>query len=549
MLRPQNSYRVVICMGLAVAMLTLPGCGSNEKARPDPFFNKWQTMALESMGHSPKGPATAEKKVTDLGESPGQKKLAVDEPEEQPPELPKKPVTLKMKNANVDVVLRALARGAGQNIIINSTVRGKVSIDVRRVPWRQVFTGLLRSQGLEYAWEGRIIRVMDSSDIKASLELDKLKEEKRKHVIRMQETAPIRTAVVKVHYADPYKLKENLVGQIPGATEKDEGNAGEGSVYSRKFGSVDVNEHNNALVIRARPDVLDKMLALVDRLDRPTAQVRIQANIVETNHDTARELGVQWGGMYGQSNVVSGADLFVGGGGTNGQITGGPNAPLEGQYNPRFGPGISGQGFGVNFPADFSTALSGANLGILFGRLGSSVLEMQLTALAEENKVDILSSPTITTLDNQKAFTENGSRVPYVSTDVEGNREVKFVDAVLRLEITPHVIDEDHLKMNIGITKDEVDLSRTVDGNPFIFKKLTETSLIVRNGETIVISGLTKTRESDSDRGIPWLRDIPVLGRLFSAEGLRDEMEEVLIFVTPTILPPFTDPTRESEAG
>jgi type IV pilus assembly protein PilQ len=107
---------------------------------------------------------------------------------------------------------------------------------------------------------------------------------------------------------------------------------------------------------------------------------------------------------------------------------------------------------------------------------------------------------------------------------------------VLRLEITPHVIDGDNLKMKINVKKDEVDLTRTVDGNPFIIKKETDTSLIVKNGETIVISGLSKQRTSETDNGIPFLKDVPYLGYLFKGEGKGESMEEVLIFITPHIL-------------
>jgi type IV pilus assembly protein PilQ len=182
-------------------------------------------------------------------------------------------------------------------------------------------------------------------------------------------------------------------------------------------------------------------------------------------------------------------------------------------------------------------------LGMMFGTIGGNILEVQLNALQSEGKLNILSSPSITTLDNQKAFTENGAKVPYVTEEVGSTgaitRAVKFEDVVLRLEITPHVIDGKNLKKKILVKKDEVDETEThkVQGNPRIIKKQTETSLIVRNGETIVISGLTKHILQDSDSGIPWLKDIPVLGWLFKGTSTGQSMEEVLIFITPTILP------------
>ena len=163
-----------------------------------------------------------------------------------------------------------------------------------------------------------------------------------------------------------------------------------------------------------------------------------------------------------------------------------------------------------------------ASLGLMFGSIGGNLLDLQLSALQNDGKLNILSSPSITTLDNQKAFTENGERVPYSTLDTTVNppiRTVKFEDAVLRLEITPHVIDGQNLLMKILVKKDEVDTSSNVDGNPFIIKKQTETTLIVQDGETIVISGLTKQRERASVSGVPGLKDIPVLGWLFKGEG------------------------------
>jgi type IV pilus assembly protein PilQ len=143
-------------------------------------------------------------------------------------------------------------------------------------------------------------------------------------------------------------------------------------------------------------------------------------------------------------------------------------------------------------------------------------------------------------MDNQMAYAENGERVPYVTQQVSGGivtNTVTFEDVVLRLEITPHVIDGQNLKMQVLVRKNEINTARNVLGNPGIFKKETKTNLIVKNGETIVISGLTKQTRQDSESGLPGLKEIPVLGWLFKSLGTSDTMEEVLIFITPTILP------------
>jgi len=286
-------------------------------------------------------------------------------------------------------------------------------------------------------------------------------------------------------------------------------------------GSVGVETNTNSVIIQATPNDIKRMMPIIEKLDKPKYQIRIKANIVETTKELARQLGIQWGGMH-SSNI--GNEKFI--------ATGGSSAPVG---------SLGSKGLGVNFPAH-SSVLDSGTLGLLFGTIGGNLLEVQLQALQKDSMLNILSSPSITTQDNQMAFTENGERVPIntqtVSAGAVTNTTV-FIDAVLRLEINPHVIDDQTLSMKIIVKKDEVDLSRNVAGNPYIIKKQTETSLIVRNGETIVISGLTKQRNLGSDAGIPGLKDIPVLGWLFKGDDRSQRMEEVLIFITPNILPPY----------
>jgi type IV pilus assembly protein PilQ len=187
-----------------------------------------------------------------------------------------------------------------------------------------------------------------------------------------------------------------------------------------------------------------------------------------------------------------------------------------------------------------SAAGGAGSLGLMFGTIGGNILELQLNALQQDGKLNILSTPSITTMDNQMAYAENGERVPYVTQQVSGGivtNTVTFEDVVLRLEITPHVIDGQNLKMKVVVKKNEINTARNVLGNPGIFKKETSTNLIVKDGETIVISGLTKQTVQDAESGLPGLKDVPVLGWLFKSQSKSDTMEEVLIFITPTILP------------
>ena len=204
---------------------------------------------------------------------------------------------------------------------------------------------------------------------------------------------------------------------------------------------------------------------------------------------------------------------------------------------------ITGLPLGLGYGSVVNSSGAGT-LGLAFG--GSSILEAQLNMMESEGVLNILSSPSITTLDNKMAYTENGEKVPYVSKDNDGDTSVKFEDAVLRLEMTPNVIDPSNLKLKVLIKKDEVDASRSVQGNPYIVKKQTETTVLVRSGETIVISGLTKEKGTNQEAGVPGMRDLPGGKYAFGSTNRNVSMEEVLIFITPTILPTRAESGRRS---
>ncbi|MFA5179934.1 MAG: type IV pilus secretin PilQ [Syntrophales bacterium] len=510
--------------GALLTVLIICGCADKEIVKKDPFFEKWNTLADTAAGYSPSPRKRASALAQEL------LKEAVEADKGQAVKivrtLPTQTVSMKMRQADVKTVLRSLARIVNRNIVVKNEIKGEITIDFHDVPWDQAFNSILRAQGLTYAWDGDIIRVMTFEDM--DLELKRQTQEEG-----IQRVAPLRTVVIPIDYAKPKELKENLESFL--TRTKDD----------KPRGSVRVDEHSNSLIISAIRDDLVKMMPIIEKIDRPTPQIQIKANIVETTKETARMLGIQWGGMYQTTATRTGGNVYVTPGGTT-TSPGSIIDPLTGGYTPSVGsPGLSGQGFGVNFPGSQAliTAAGGmGSLGLMLGTLGGNILEVQLNALQQDSKLNILSSPSITTRDNQMAFTENGERVPYITNQTSGGtvtQTTMFEDVVLRLEITPHVVDDQTLSMKILVKKDEVDPVRNVNGNPYIIKKKTETNLMVRNGETIVISGLTKQRSSTGDTGVPGLKDVPALGWLFKTDARSEKMEEVLIFITPKILPPY----------
>jgi type IV pilus assembly protein PilQ len=508
----QNRKSYLIFLIILGIFFVFQGCASKKKAdqKKDVFFETWKLRALESKGHSP-SPIPKEKVNIPKSKKTKQELIKPD-PDKR---LPKEKVTLKMENEDIGLVLRTLARGVGQNIMIGADIKGKMNIDVKATPWNEAFLGALRTQGLTYTWEGNIVRVISIKDMKNDLAVLQNEVKQKQMKLKMQEVDTLLTKVIKVSYADAKALSGRLDKMLKQRSDK------------KERGYVMLDNHTHSLIIRAVREDMLWVLDVINEIDQPIRQIHIKADIVEATREIARDLGIQWGGRYSASI-----------GNYNGYVLPGSSSVDGSTNSPVFGGGNSGNGFGVNFPANLAED-AGASLGLMFGTLGGNILEMQLSALEAEGKINILSQPSITTLDNQMAFTESGAEVPFVTYTMDDNEkttEIEFKDVVLRLEITPHIIDDKTLKMQIKVTKDEIDFANQVQGNPIIRKRHTQTSLIVQDTETIVISGLSKTYNSSSESGVPKLKEMPGLGWAFKNNGKQNTKEEILIFITPNIL-------------
>ena len=525
-------FRLVLMASLSLVMWGCAGAGAQKPEPPKQaqtdFFNEWKLKAEASQGHSPSSSHRLPEPPVSVPPKPKPSmEPAVPKPQKS---LPIQKVSLRMHDADIVVVLRALARSVGQNILINEKVKGSVSVDIEAVPWDQAFRGILRLHGLDYAWEGELLRIMTVDDLENDLKMEAIRDKQKAQKAEIKWVEPLMIQVIPIDYADAAKLQEELTPYL----SKDE----KGSY----LGSIAVDGHTNSLMLHAIREDIARLVPLIQDLDKPTPQITIVSHIVETTREVAQRLGVQWGGVYRNG------DTAVTPGGTNGHWEKDANGKSVWVYDPLSRvTGIGGQGFGSNFPVD--VASGGGSLGLLFGTLGGNVLDVQLMALQSDGQLNILSSPSITTLDNQTAFTINGEKVPYESSSELSGTEVKFEDVELRLEITPHVIQDDYLKMKILVKKEEVDFTRRVGQNPLIIKKQTQTTLITKDGETIVISGLTRQKTTIDDKGVPGLADTPILGRFFKSKNDGETMEEVLIFITPHILKARTLSAAESPPG
>ncbi len=514
--KPAAFFRLLVALLATLAL----GCSSHKQPESTPvedMAETWKAMEKQSQGHSPRGHFS-------VVEPP----MVIDRPENtqelheaQAAKLPSSRISLRMHNADIMAVLQALSRAAGKSVVLSPGVTGTVNLNIVERPWDEVFNGILSSNNLTYSFDGETIRVMSLADIKATIELESAK--KSASILRKMryKEEPLMTSVAKVRFADAKLIKPTLEKTL--TKDKD----------GKPLGNVEVDELTNSLIIQSVDTDMPKLTRLLTKLDAPRAQIKLKAHIVETTKETARDLGILWGGSYlgavGSGYKLAGSGAYaattVAGTVTAGTATLGTN---------------NSGALAVNLPASsVASSKTGMALDLAFGKIGGSFLEAQLQALATENKLNIISSPSISTMDNQKAYTEAGERVPYQSvtgTGTDTTYTVNFQDAVLRLEITPHIIDEEFIKLTILVQKDEVDTSRTVSGNPYIVKKKTETVLIARNGETVVISGLSKLRKQLNEAGVPGVMDVPGLGWLAKSQSKDDLKDEFMIFITPTVL-------------
>jgi type IV pilus assembly protein PilQ len=501
-----DSYRSLSkCIGIFFLLLIIVwagGCSPKKELKDvkDPFYEQWRIKAEEAKGNSPVEPPPVDEEPFEIVSQDPAVKQELDVPKP----LPNRKLSLKMNNIDVAVLLRALARAADQNIVLNEKVTGNININIHEAPWDEVFLSILQTHGLNYAWKGDIIRIMTADDMDAEL----LSRARKRELDLIQ---PPLTRIVAVKFSEAEKLKANLEQFI--TVDRND----------KPAGSILVDEHTNSLIIQAIKTDMDRILAVIKKLDRPTPQVLIEAYIVEANKDVARELGIQWGGAYrgksGDKDIIVGGNQFDTGLGDIGQTVDVTSGSV------------------VDLPAMALGSFNPATLGLIYTRVGEFLLSVQLSALQDQGKLHILSSPSITTQDNQSAFIESGEDIPYQTVE-DGEVNVTYREAVLRLEVTPSVIDGDTLKLDVKVKKEEADFTRTVLGNPTIITKKAETNVIQNDGQTIVIGGLSQETERRLKSGTPFLEDIPGLGYLFKRKSSADELEELLIFITPHILKP-----------
>jgi len=411
------------------------------------------------------------------------------------------PIKIDAKNLDILDALRAIAEVSGLNIITSDQVTGRLTLKLDNVPWDQALDLILETKGLGMVQYGNVIRVAPLKDIQ------KEQEDAMKSIKNVENLRPLQTRIIPLNFAKAGDISAQIKGLLSDR------------------GSVDVDKRTNSLIVKDIPERIQDIQVLVASLDARTPQVLIEARIVEASTGVTRELGVQWG-----------LNAKVGPG------TGNPTG-LNFPNNIQIGGAVLGGNIDPTTPGVLNTVSSaGAGLGMTFGSLtGSLTLDLLLKAMETQNKIKIISSPRVLTMDNERAIIQQGVTIPYppainLAAGGAGGTQWQFVEAALRLEVTPHISPDGTIVLEVKASNNTPNLTVVSGGAPGIDKKEADTQIIMKDGETIVIGGIYTTKDSETKSAVPLLSRIPLLGRLFEDRFVESSRTELLIFLTPRIV-------------
>ena len=394
------------------------------------------------------------------------------------------PVSLDFQGADLRAVLRTFAEISSLNVVIDPAVTGSVDVALRDVPWDQALDQILRANKLGYIVDGTIVRI-------APLGVLADEESQRRKLTEEQALAGELQVVTRtLSYARAADLRDLLTR----------------SALSQR-GTVEVDVRTNTLIISDLSDRLVTASNLLDTLDTPQPQVEIEARIVQTNRDYARELGVTWG--------------------FNGAVD-----PTLGNTTGVAFPNSGTASGTVNMPASSPTSNVGISLGSVNGAFN---LDVALSALENSGNGRLLSTPRVTTQNNVAAEITQGTQIP-IQTVSNNTVTVSFKDAALSLLVTPQITAANTVIMRIELENAEPDFGREVNGIPPIDTQRASTTVLVHDGQTTVIGGIYLSRESASERRTPGLSRLPLLSWLFKSENVTERSTELLIFITPKII-------------
>ena len=400
--------------------------------------------------------------------------------------------SLDVQGADVRTVLKAISEFSGRNIILSNGVHATITISIKNVSWEDALRTVLRANGLDYVDENGILRVDEG------LKLATEATERETAHAKAMDVMPLETRIIKLNYANATELGAAMQGSLS------------------KRGSIAVERRTNSLIISDLPSAVDRIEKMAISLDSTTPQIEITAKLVDVDVEALRDIGIEW-------NV-------------------GPQPSGGGEFFSTTGPTPAdflhpGNDKENALGAEHKTPISDPATKLTYGISKSwGFVEAQLQLLEQNRKANIISNPRITTFDNREAKILVGQKIPLIVQDVAGNPVSQLQTIGIQLKVTPHLTAEKEIIMDLHPEVSDLSAQSTVQGGVIINTSEADTRVMVDDGQTAVIGGLIRTNEGTVHTGFPVLKDIPLIGLLFSSTNVVHQNRELIIFVTPRLL-------------
>ncbi len=423
-----------------------------------------------------------------------------------------KPVTLNFQDVPVRTVLQLISEEAGINVVAADTVSGNITLRLINVPWDQALDIVLMSKGLDKRRNGRVVWVAPQP------ELAKFEQDKEDARIALEHREDLQTAYIQINYHNAATIFKAIteakgIGGQSGGDNK----VGENSFLSPR-GRLVADERTNTLMVSDIPKKIEAIRDMISVIDRPVDQVLIESRIVIANDSFARDLGARFGiagrRQYGGNTAIIGDTI-------------------EGNHAGTYGTGVNlpAGGFVTNSAASLAYTLLGANFS----------LDVELSAMQEEQKGEVLSNPRIITANQREGIIRQGKEVGYVTVTggtagTAATPNVQFKEALLELKVTPTITNDGRVFLNLNVKKDEIESFIDLGDYgavPQFNKREINTAVLLEDGQTVVIGGVYEFTDRESVAKVPFLGDVPFLGNLFKKKGRSKQKAELLIFITP----------------
>ncbi len=433
-------------------------------------------------------------------------------------------LSLNFQDIEVRAVLQLIADFTGKNMVTSDTVSGSITLRLKNVPWDQALAIILKTKGLGMREEGNVMRVAPAEEL-AAIEKQELEAKKQ-----IADLLPLVTETIQLQYVPASSVVKLLddMGETEASKNQASSSSGdaagddEGASYISSRATIVGDDRTNKLIVRDTARNISQLRNLIEQIDTPTRQVLIDARVVSAGDDFNKQVGLKWNYRTVDKDSHQG---------------GGVNELKERGFDV-----VNNRSVGNHKTADALVDLGeglingkGGVFGLTFAFINNGLIDLEISASQEEGTSELISSPRVVTTNGSPAKIKAGTEIPYLEQNESGNT-VAFKDAVLSLEVTPLIIPGNKVHMELKINKDVPDFSQAVLGVPAIDTKEILTSVLVDNGDTVVLGGIFERELRTGTDSVPILGDIPVIGSAFRVKNKQDDKSELIIFITPKIM-------------